>query len=427
MLNKLRSFMRMHAMLESGDKVICAVSGGADSVALLFAMYLLSEKMNFTLEAAHFNHGLRGEESDEDARFVAALCGRLEIPLHMEQGRVVAGKKGLEAAARNARYDFLESIPGKIATAHTADDNAETVLMHMVRGTGLRGLGGIAPVRGNIIRPMLTVTRQEVIEFLQEYNLSWREDSTNGTNDFLRNRLRHRVMPLLKEENPSLVQNLSSMALCLREDEALLASQVRIEDSNVQVLRQLPVALRNRWINRFLVANGVPEPEKTHIAQIDQLIFSENPSAKAYLPGGVTVTRCYERLTVAAEQACLQLQTIQVPCRMQIPGTDILLSVSMANCLSKDKNCFAVVPNGQLVLRSRRSGDTVRLSGGTRSLKRIFVDKKIPALLRENIPVIADDTGVLGVYDVGPNLDRLADSLPALQISFEKINMEDVL
>ena len=244
MLNKLLSFVRSENMLSCGDCVICAVSGGADSVSLLFAMYLLAPKLGITLEAAHFNHGLRGVESDADAAFVQQLCDRFDIPLHMGRGSVVPGKKGLEAAARNARYSFLESLPGKIATAHTADDNAETVLMHLIRGTGLRGLGGIAPVRGNVIRPMLTVTRQEVLAFLDEYHLSWREDSTNAENNFLRNRLRHGVMPLLSKENPSIAQNLSQTALRLRLDEQMLSNMVQVEDTTVEHLRQLPNPLR---------------------------------------------------------------------------------------------------------------------------------------------------------------------------------------
>jgi tRNA(Ile)-lysidine synthase len=198
------------------------VSGGADSMALLWCMYMLRDKLGIHLQAAHFNHHLRGEESDRDEAFVRSFCDRFEIPLILGGGQVEAGKKGLEAAAREARYRFLESIPGKLATAHTADDNAETVLMHLVRGTGLKGLGGIAPVRGRILRPMLTVTRQQVVAFLQEYCLSWVEDSSNAEDDFLRNRLRHSVMPLLKEENPRLAEKLSSMALRLREDEAAL-------------------------------------------------------------------------------------------------------------------------------------------------------------------------------------------------------------
>ena len=154
MLNKLLRFIRRYDMLSPGDTVICAVSGGADSVALLFAMYLLRQKLQIRLQAAHFDHQLRGEESAQDARFVRELCQRFDIPLTVGSGPVTAGEKGLEAAARDARYAFLMGLPGKIATAHTADDNAETVLMRLVRGTGLKGLGAIAPVRDRLIRPM---------------------------------------------------------------------------------------------------------------------------------------------------------------------------------------------------------------------------------------------------------------------------------
>ena len=156
MLNKLLKQMRQYDMVSKGDRIICAVSGGADSVALLFGMYLLREKLGITLMAAHFNHHLRGEESNRDEQFVRDFCQRYDIPLEVGSAQVVSGKKGLEAAAREARYAFFATLDGKIATAHTADDNAETVLMHLVRGTGLRGLGGINPVNGNIIRPMLT-------------------------------------------------------------------------------------------------------------------------------------------------------------------------------------------------------------------------------------------------------------------------------
>ena len=152
MFEPLLTMLRRYDMLQPGDRVVCALSGGADSVALLWGLYLLREKLQITLEAAHYNHNLRAEESDADEQFVKELCARYDIPLHVGRGAVTSGKKGLEAAARDARYDFLQSLPGKIATAHTADDNAETVLMHMIRGTGLKGLGGITPVRDRLIR-----------------------------------------------------------------------------------------------------------------------------------------------------------------------------------------------------------------------------------------------------------------------------------
>ena len=245
MLNKLLSLIRQYDMVQPGDTVVCAVSGGADSTAMLFAMYLLREKLGITLEAAHFNHHLRGEESDRDEAFVRALCDRYDIPLHVGGGQVTAGAKGLEAAAREARYAFLTGLRGKIATAHTADDNAETVLMHIVRGTGLQGLGAICPLRGNLIRPMLLVTRAQVLSFLEEYHISYVTDSSNAADQFLRNRLRHHVMPLLAAENPRLAENLSEMALRLRRDEEVLSAMAAVgDDADVQTLRRMPQAVR---------------------------------------------------------------------------------------------------------------------------------------------------------------------------------------
>ena len=227
MLNNMEAFLRRFSMIAPGDTVICAVSGGADSMALLFGLYLLKDKLGIALEAAHFNHHLRGVESDRDEQFVRDFCEGFRIPLHIGSGHVVPGKKGLEAAARDARYAFLRSLPGKTATAHTADDNAETVLLHLVRGTGLKGLGAIAPVSGNVIRPMLSVTRSQVEAFLAEYHVDHIQDSSNDEDDFLRNRLRHHVLPLLKAENPRLAENMSAMALRLRQDEAACPGWLR--------------------------------------------------------------------------------------------------------------------------------------------------------------------------------------------------------
>ena len=254
MLNKLKAFMGSYR----GEAIVCAVSGGADSMALLWGLYLLKDKLNISLSAAHFNHHLRGEESQRDEAFVRHFCADYKIPLTVSGGQVVTGKKGLEAAAREARYAFLKSLPGRIATAHTADDNAETILMHLVRGTGLKGLGGIAPVNGNLIRPMLHMTRQEVLEFLQEYSIPYVEDSSNGEDDFLRNRLRHNVMPLLKQENPSLSLNLSAMAERLRQDEqALTTAAEKSYTDDVHQLRELAPAIRSRVLSQMLLDAGV--------------------------------------------------------------------------------------------------------------------------------------------------------------------------
>ena len=419
MLNKLERFLRDREMVAPGDTVVAAVSGGADSVALLFALYLLKDKLGISLEAAHFNHNLRGEESSRDENFVRDLCHRYDIPLHQGRGTVTAGKKGLEAAARDARYAFLRALPGKIATAHTADDNAETVLMHLVRGTGLKGLGGITPVQGNVIRPMLTCTRAEVEAFLEEWCLRHVEDSSNGGDAFLRNRLRHHVMPLLKEENPRLAENLSRMALRLREDEACLSERSDFETlPPVEALKAMHPALRSRALEKFLKKSGVKEPEEKHISALEALAFSDRPSARAAFPGGVTIARQYDRLTALTETAALELRELAVPGVTHAGGYRI--TCAAAKELRNAPDTFTVCPRGPVFLRSRQSGDALRLSGGTKSLKKLFIDRKIPAADRNRIPVLADEAGLLAVYGLGVHLDRAAQTLPAVTITIEK-------
>ena len=423
MRNKLLKFIREQNLMAPGDTVICAVSGGADSVALLFSMYLLREKLGITLEAAHFNHNLRGEESKRDETFVRELCARYDIPLHVASGEIRPGKKGLEAAARDARYAFLESLPGKIATAHTADDNAETILMHLVRGTGLKGLGGIAPQRGKLIRPMLGITRREVEDFLAEWHLPHVEDSTNETDAFLRNRLRHHVMPLLAAENPRIAENLSQMALRLREDEACLSRQSSYETlPEVEALRTLPSAVRSRMLERFLKKNGVREPEDVHIAQAEALVFSESPSASAAFPGGVTLSRQYGRLTANPTGEAFTPVTLTCPGSAEMAG--IRITCEPAGELAQSENLLTVCPVGKISIRPRQTGDKIRLSGGSKSLKKLFIDRKIPAAVRERIPVVCDETGILGVYSIGVNLDRAAQTLPAVTIRFDRIQGE---
>ena len=416
MLNKLRASIRKQKLFSPGDSVTCAVSGGADSVALLFGLYLLRDEIGFQLGAAHFNHHLRGEESDRDEAFVRELCDRYEIPLTVGHGEIHPGKKGLEAAARDARYAFLRSIPGKIATAHTADDNAETVLMHLVRGTGLKGLGGIAPKNGNVIRPMLNVTRQDVEDFCEEWCLPYITDSSNEGDAFLRNRLRHHVMPLLKQENPQLSENVSAMALRLRQDEEYLAETAASVPVDVEQLRNMHPAVRSRALESFLKRSGVREPEAPHIAQAEALVFTDKPSAFARFPGGVIIARNYGTLEVSAEAEAPE------PMTLERPGTYLWgdYRITLGN------EGLEIYPKGSITVRSRLSGDTIRLSGGTKSLKKLFIDRKIPAARRDRIPVICDEAGILAVYGIGINQDRTADTAPVrIQIEETKKSMEE--
>lgn len=412
MRNKLLAFVRQQEMVKPGDTVICAVSGGADSMALLWAMHLVKAQLGISLEAAHFNHNLRGAESDRDEAFVREFCQTYGITCHIGRGEVISGEKGLEAAAREARYGFLQSLPGIIATAHTADDNAETMLMHLVRGTGLKGLGGITPKTDRLIRPMLTVTRQEIVAFLASQNISYVTDSSNETDDFLRNRIRHHVMPLLKQENPSLAVNLSATAMSLRQDEAAL-DRLAEPTCDVETLLHLPPAIQSRALTKLLLSLGVPEPEAGHIELLRKLLYSESPSAGGDFPGNIRIARQYGKLVKLEGEAELPEAVLQNPGITHIPqwGVCIICTDIMGN-----GGGWKVHAKGTLVLRSRREGDVMVLPGGKKSLKKLFIDRKIPVSQRSRVPVIADEGGVVGVVGIGPSRDRLENANVCIKI-----------
>ena len=226
--------VQRYSMLPSGGSGLCAVSGGADSMCLLHWLNELREVHDFSLFAAHYEHGLRGEESLRDAAFTAKACGEINVPCTVGHGDVPAfaadNKTGLEDAARTLRYRFLEETADmlgcdKIATAHTMNDNVETVLMNLCRGAGTRGLSGIPPVRGRLIRPLLWTTREEIEAYLLEHHIAHIEDSSNKSDVYLRNRIRHQVIPLLMEENPSVLSAIGRASELLREDDECLCRE----------------------------------------------------------------------------------------------------------------------------------------------------------------------------------------------------------
>jgi tRNA(Ile)-lysidine synthase len=265
---------------------------------------------------------------------------------------------------------------------------------------------------------MLSVTREEVLAFLDEYSIPHIEDSSNAGDDFLRNRLRHSVMPLLGEENPGLARNLSAMALRLRQDEQALEDLARESYTNqVSCLQAMQPAIRSRVLAKFLREAGVKEPEATHLAALENLVYSDKPSARAAFPGGVTVVRDYDQLVV-----CPPAEGISP---LELTDSVILSGYRITcrpNCSSEQTpNSFAIVPQGKILVRGRAAGDTIRLNAGTKTLKKLFIDKKIPARLRDRIPVIADEGGVLGIAGIGANVDRLSDDQNAVRITIENI------
>jgi tRNA(Ile)-lysidine synthase len=283
--------------------------------------------------------------------------------------------------------------------------------MHLVRGTGLKGLGGIAPVNGAVIRPMLTCTRQDVEDFCTEWCLNFITDSSNEGDDFLRNRLRHHVMPLLRQENPRLAENSSAMALRLRQDEDCLSQLAELPEMDVETLRTMHPALRKRALESFLKHSGVREPEASHIAQAESLVFSEKPSAFARFPGNVVIARNYRVLTVQGERS------IPEPVELPVPGS--VLWGDYRITASVDGEGLLIHPDGPVTIRSRAAGDSIRLSGGTKTLKKLFIDRKIPAAERGRIPVLADSRGVLAVYGFGTNPEDRGKT--SVRVRIEKI------
>ena len=436
MEDKVYRFIEKYKLLEPGDDVTAALSGGADSVALLWVLRSLAPRLRITLRAAHFHHGIRGEEADRDAEFCRELCARWDVPFTLGRGdapaRAAETGESLEEAARILRYAFLEeSAPGKIATAHNADDNAETILLRLLRGTGLRGLGGIPPKRENILRPLLSCTREEIEALLAEQGLPHVEDSSNDENDCVRNRLRHQVLPLLREENPNLAATLGRSAALFREEDAFLSRlAARASDDcragewwSCQQLLALEPVLRRRVLLAALREQGLEDPAAVYVEALEGLLRA-GPSARLDLPDGKTARREYDRLRFSPTDHPPVLQELkpEIPGRTFLPdGLGELVCFVTKNSYFSKKNLttFALkcdmITARELRVRGRLSGDRLTLSGGTKSVKALMIDRKIPARLRDSIPVITLDgkpvavfgVGADPVYTAGPDEDAL--------------------
>ncbi len=405
-------------LLVPGDRVVCAISGGGDSVALLHCLLSLRQELEISVAAAHFNHCLRGAESDEDEAFVRQLCSQWGVELTVGRGdpRSLSGESP-EEAARNLRYEFLMAQSGWIVTAHHGEDQIETVLLNLIRGTGLKGLCGMQPKNGRLLRPMLEVSKEEVEKYLSENGLKWRFDSSNSADDALRNRLRHHILPLLRQENPNLTEAFTRMTALLRQDEAYLEAKTAeiLQKSTVKGgfdcthLTNSPAVLRRRAIRRLL---NIPKPAAVHVEQVERLLTDCSGSASVSLPGGVTAIREYgilrfERTPPAGSFAPKELHPGQ---EVFLPELQLRISLQGPAVL-EEETPFAIrceEENIAITVRPRQPGDWILLPGGHKTLKKWMIDQKIPAARRERLPVLADGQGILAVYPMGCDAARQA-------------------
>ncbi len=421
---KARRTIKKYAMLQPGDRVVVGVSGGADSMALLHVLWELQRDLQLFLCVAHFDHGLRAEGPAEKS-FVQEASLRLGIPFISQKGDVREKKEHqrltLQEAAREVRYSFLLETARihqatKIAVGHTADDQAESILMRLLRGSGTRGLGGIPPVRDKVfIRPLLESWRGEVESFLREKKVAFLTDPSNRFPRFLRSRIRHELLPILQQYNPRISQSLVQMADIFRAEEDFwqnlvkekFPSLVRQEGLNSITLdipsviaQPFPLRLRSLRHATEKALGNLRRVGFVHILAMSRLLETPKPNQRLHLPQGLFLTKAYRTLTFSKgkEEAPPFEIPVAGPGSWEIPEIgremrfEILRSLSMVSqemspevaLLDSDKAAFP------LVIRSFRAGDRLQPLGmeGEKKVKDLFIDRKIPASRRKKIPLL---------------------------------------
>ena len=404
-------------MIAAGDHVVLGLSGGADSVCLTLCLARLRTSLTYRLSAVHVHHGIRGEEADRDAAFARKLCERLGIPFELcfvdVPSYVREHGSSWEEAGRILRYRMLDDVCARdgaiLALAHHMDDQAETVLMNLCRGTGIRGLGGIPAVHGNRIRPLLFVRRSEITAWLQQAGQDWIEDGSNASDEYTRNRIRRELVPWMTEKvNVRSVEHISSLAAQVRELDDYLESEAQRlmqscifrdgEDLLVSkvTLRGLPTALRGRILQRSaeMCAGAARDITSRHLEALDHLVLGD-AGRKLDLPYG---------LAVYGEKDVLRF------CRKQKDNGNIgkaghadLSSVWTIRTEIFDYSGQKIPENkytkwfdyakikGTVQIRARKSGDRFALAGGGhKEVRRWMIDEGIPAGQRDQIPLLVD-------------------------------------
>ncbi|MBQ7821438.1 MAG: tRNA lysidine(34) synthetase TilS [Clostridia bacterium] len=430
------SVMRSLDLPKTQFCILLGFSGGADSSVLFSLLHEHEPMFGYTLHAVHVNHMIRGEEADRDERFCESVCQRHSVPFYLHKADVpsIAKKRklGLEEAARDVRYgayalisDTISKETGKdvlIATAHNADDNIETVLFNLVRGSALSGLCGISSRRDNVIRPLILSSKDEIIGYCEENRVDYITDSTNIDTLYTRNKLRHKVVPVLREINPSLSKAVTRMSASLSADDeylSLLADDFIKENIcdgklGLSALSKLHRALRSRVIYSFLRQNGVKDCADVHVNAVIKLCENATPHSRTDLPSS---------LSAVIEQDMLCMSPTKKHTDTTLPNYNIPLEYGITNIgqtgatvarfnssdkenIEKFKNIYKIFIQthitsakikGALYLRPRKPGDVYELNGVRRKLKKLLWELESDPASRDRLPLFCDDDGILWV------------------------------
>jgi len=427
-----------HGMLTSGMRVGVAVSGGADSVCLLHVLLELAPRWDLTLSVLHLDHQLRGAESRRDAEFVRDLAARLGLPAIVQEADVAGTPGNLEQAARSARLAFFrQTIAGgavdRVALGHTRSDQAETVLYRLLRGAGTAGLAGIRPVTPSVIRPLLEVERAEVLEFLRARSIAWREDSTNASPRFARNRIRHGLLPqLARDWNPAISQTLAQLADWALAEQSYwdaeierLAAACFVAKADALILPAgalgaLPLAAARRLVRRAIeqVKGDLRGIAFRHIEAVLALASRQEGSGRCQAPG-VEIRRSFDWLRVGRPGAgCGESRNCRVPVAVpgttRLPGADLAISTELIEKSESSEVSDSVYNEGMacldwhkvsgpLEVRNWLPGDQYRPAGsaGEEKIKTLFQQARIPSWERRLWPILTDGCSIAWARQFG--------------------------
>lgn len=465
MFQKVASYVNQHHMLTQGDGIVAGVSGGADSVCLLFVLRKIQENLGGKLYVAHVNHGLRGEEALADQEFVRHLCEEWKLPFYLKSVdlREIAREKKMseEEAGRMVRYSFFRQVAeetgaAKIAVGHNANDNAETMLFHLIRGSSLKGLGGILPVQGLVIRPLLCVKREEIEQYVKENGLHFCMDKTNLEDTYTRNRIRHRLLPFMEEINPEVVEAIGRAAndcaeaadfLEAKAEEAVSEFVIIGQDfKQLEIRKEAFVLLHPAVSDELLikVLSGFSGSRKdigaVHIGALRALQAGETGKS-LNLPYGVTVENQYGTLVFhkkgTGEKLVEHETALALPedkeedttGEILLPNGDSIRYTieNYEKSMKIPKNRYTKwldydIINGTLRFRTRRTGDWIQVlaNGGRKNLKDYLVNEKIPRSRRDKLVLLAEGDEILWVvgYRLSEKVKIKEDTKRILKLTY---------